>query len=293
MLIVCPSCASEYVLDAARLPREGRTVRCAGCRETFLVTAEEVAQGLAQQAAQEAEQEAMQDAVKAGSGDAITLAASATRSEDSAVTGDGIVPRHPAGRPRIARRAVKPVLSARLRAVPTALWIALAALAGLTGLVAVRASVVAQLPQTARLYAAVGLPVNLRGLELHDVLAYATPGSEGELTVEGDVVNVRRTMLALPSLVLELQDGHGDAVRRFTAPPPRDVLEPAESARFHVTLAAPPAAALGVLVSFGAEIRAAAEPAPTAEASLATVAAAAAKGHAPTTEALKSTAHGH
>ena len=39
MLIVCPSCASEYMIDPARLGGEGRTVRCAVCKSTWFVTA--------------------------------------------------------------------------------------------------------------------------------------------------------------------------------------------------------------------------------------------------------------
>ena len=37
MLIVCPSCASQYELDAAKLGPEGRKVRCAGCKTAWHV----------------------------------------------------------------------------------------------------------------------------------------------------------------------------------------------------------------------------------------------------------------
>jgi predicted Zn finger-like uncharacterized protein len=37
MLIVCPSCASEYTLDPAKLGADGRTLRCAICRDTWFV----------------------------------------------------------------------------------------------------------------------------------------------------------------------------------------------------------------------------------------------------------------
>jgi predicted Zn finger-like uncharacterized protein len=37
MLIVCPSCASEYTIDPAKLGAEGRTLRCAICRDTWFV----------------------------------------------------------------------------------------------------------------------------------------------------------------------------------------------------------------------------------------------------------------
>jgi predicted Zn finger-like uncharacterized protein len=38
MLIVCPSCASEYTIDPAKLGADGRTVRCAICRDTWFAT---------------------------------------------------------------------------------------------------------------------------------------------------------------------------------------------------------------------------------------------------------------
>jgi predicted Zn finger-like uncharacterized protein len=38
MLIVCPSCASEYTIDPAKLGAEGRTLRCAICRDTWFVS---------------------------------------------------------------------------------------------------------------------------------------------------------------------------------------------------------------------------------------------------------------
>ena len=38
MLIVCPSCASEYTIDPEKLGADGRTVRCAICRDTWFVS---------------------------------------------------------------------------------------------------------------------------------------------------------------------------------------------------------------------------------------------------------------
>src|SRR5215207_8862356 len=38
MLIVCPSCASEYTIDPTKLGADGRTVRCALCRNTWAAT---------------------------------------------------------------------------------------------------------------------------------------------------------------------------------------------------------------------------------------------------------------
>lgn len=43
MLIVCPSCASEYTIDPTKLGADGRTVRCAVCRDTWAATPDGVA----------------------------------------------------------------------------------------------------------------------------------------------------------------------------------------------------------------------------------------------------------
>jgi predicted Zn finger-like uncharacterized protein len=43
MLIVCPSCASEYTIDPEKLGADGRTVRCALCRDTWFVSPETAA----------------------------------------------------------------------------------------------------------------------------------------------------------------------------------------------------------------------------------------------------------
>ena len=43
MLIVCPNCASSYMIDQAAVGPAGRTVRCARCKETWLAGAPETA----------------------------------------------------------------------------------------------------------------------------------------------------------------------------------------------------------------------------------------------------------
>ncbi len=45
MLIVCPSCASEYRIDADKVGMEGRSVRCAACRETWFISPADVLAG--------------------------------------------------------------------------------------------------------------------------------------------------------------------------------------------------------------------------------------------------------
>ncbi|WP_407529873.1 zinc-ribbon domain-containing protein [Methylobacterium oryzisoli] len=227
MLIVCPSCASEYTLDPERIGPEGRTVRCAACRERWFV---------ARPAEPEPAAEPLPDLVPdlAPSGEAVFTAV------------DAPVPVPPAA----ARPRFRPRLPAR-----TGLALGLALLAALPAAALVaRETVVRAAPQTARLYAGLGLPVNLRGLGLRDVVAFQAPdGPEGgRLVVEGDVVSASPHPRTVPPLALEIRDEHDRVIYRWTAEAPRARLEPEESARFRAELAAPPAKGRRVLVRFAA-----------------------------------------
>jgi predicted Zn finger-like uncharacterized protein len=221
MLIVCPSCASEYSLDPDRIGPEGRTVRCAACREPWFV---------AKPAAPEPGPELTPP------GEAVFTAVE----EEPA-------PPRPAPRPaRTPSRAGRRILLIA--------GLALAACA-CGGIVLARTAVVRALPQTARLYAAIGLPVNLRGLAFRDVVAFQTAaegGSEGRLVVEGDVVSASREARAVPPLALEVRDAADQVIYRWTAEAPRARLEPEEAARFRAELAAPPVKGRRVLVRFAA-----------------------------------------
>jgi predicted Zn finger-like uncharacterized protein len=223
MLIVCPACASEYTLDPDQIGPAGRTVRCAACREPWFVAAPAPEPGSDLSPPGEAVFSAAGTAPPRRAG---TRAAKATA----------------AGRPSRRRLAGAGLALAGIVAFVLAL------------LPAGRAGLVRALPQTARLYAGLGLPVNLRGLAFRDVAAYQVPDASGSgrVVVEGDLVSAAKEAVAVPPLRLELRDEHGQVVYRWTAPAPRDRLEPEESARFRAELPNAPAKGRDVLVRFAA-----------------------------------------
>lgn len=222
MLIVCPACASEYTLDPEKIGPAGRTVRCAACREPWFVPAP---------AAEPApELSPPGEAVFSAAGNAAPRRAA---SPAATVAAGG---------------------SGRRRLAVAALAVAACGAALVALLPAGRQAVVRALPQTARFYAAIGLPVNLRGLAFRDIAAYQVPDASGSgrLVVEGDVVSASKGVVPVPPLSLEVRDEHGQVVYRWTAAPPRDRLEPEESARFRAELAGAPAKGQQVLVRFAA-----------------------------------------
>ncbi|MCJ2081465.1 zinc-ribbon domain-containing protein [Methylobacterium sp. J-090] len=268
MLIVCPSCASEYVIDTDRVGAEGRSVRCAACRETWFISPDDVA------AAVEAEMTAaMMEAVQSGPEDAKARAeAQASLDAWEAALAEAIpVPDAkpedtPLPEPRSGPRPPVKV-PRRARLSPTAA-IGLSMVAGLGLAVFGRTTVVRAMPQSAGLYARIGLPVNLRGLDLRDVVAFQTQGDGAQLVVEGDVVGVAPEGAPVPPIEVEVRDGRDQPLYRWSVAPPRRTLENRETARFRASLSAPPAEARSIRVRFSqpsSQVPSAQRPDPTAK----------------------------
>ncbi len=114
-----------------------------------------------------------------------------------------------------------------------------------------RSDVVRLLPQTASLYDAIGLSVNLRGLSLDD-LSTDTEMHEGVpiLVVRGKIVNVRGSMTEVPRLKLVLRDAAKREIYSWTVVPPVARLSAYQATEFSSRLASPPAGSKDVMVRF-------------------------------------------
>src|SRR5712671_1478451 len=114
-----------------------------------------------------------------------------------------------------------------------------------------RADMVRLLPQTASLYAAIGLPVNLRGLNFTKVTTM-TEAQDGVqvLVVEGTIVNATSRMVEVPRLRFSVRNERGQEVYTWTAQPPKALLAPGEPLPFRSRLASPPRDTHQVLVRF-------------------------------------------
>jgi predicted Zn finger-like uncharacterized protein len=148
---------------------------------------------------------------------------------------------------RAARRAGR-VFGWWLPGLPIAILALLALDAALIGW---RADVVRAAPQTASLYAAIGLPVNLRGLTFADVkTATETHDGVSVLVVEGTIVSASPRIVEVPRLRFSVRNRSGQEVYAWTAVPGRSALGPGESLAFRSRLASPPPDAREVLVRF-------------------------------------------
>lgn len=241
MLIVCPACASEYRIDADRVGASGRSVRCAACRETWFIGPDDVAAGIL------AELNAAPDPFDA----AIVDEPAASSAAAEAPPAEAAEPPAPRRRPSVKTKKKATRSGPRRLSPALAAGLAVAALVPLSLLG--RATVVRAMPQTASLYAGLGLPVNLRGIDFSDVAAFQTPAEGAEparLVVEGDLVGVARERVAVPPIEVEVRDEHGQSLYRWSVPGPRPALEPGERARFKASLSAPPALGRRIEVRF-------------------------------------------
>jgi predicted Zn finger-like uncharacterized protein len=114
-----------------------------------------------------------------------------------------------------------------------------------------RSDVVRVMPQTASLFAAIGLPVNLRGLAFTDVTTTReTHDGVTVVLVQGTIANVSKQTREVPRIRLAMKNDAGAEVYAWTALPDRTVLAPGDTEPFQTQLASPPPEGQAVLVRF-------------------------------------------
>ena len=296
MLIVCPSCATSYMIDPAAVPPTGRTVRCARCKTTWLAGGPDVnafvdgviAEAEAESGVPQAADPPLPRATKVfpeppvdgddfGSEPAKTIRdANQPPPANERTPADGkvvpvadapsLVP--PMGHARLGDTAAAALDAEevesfaarreRLRARrktkrQSSRWTAiiLVLVAFNVALIGARNEVVRYLPQTASLFAAIGLPVNLRNLKFDNVkISKDVENGISTLMVDGTIVSTGNSPAEVPRLRFSVRNASAQEIYTWTAMPTRSILEPGEKLDFHSRLASPPADAVDVLVRF-------------------------------------------
>jgi predicted Zn finger-like uncharacterized protein len=308
MLIVCPNCATSYMVDPTSLGSGGRTVRCARCKTTWFAgwhkpapdvnafVDDVIAEAKAESSPAPAEPpplpsmppaanipEALDDFGAEATepvGELDALQAEAEAAEQQAVEGEpahaaepfavedapSLVPpiehaplpepegtegdsddieSYAARRKRLQTRRKQARRSSRWTAIVLVLFAVNVALIG------ARNEVVRYLPQTASLFAAIGLPVNLRHLSFENVrIAKELQDGVNILVVEGSIVSTANKPVTVPRLRFAARDAAGQEIYTWTALPSRSILEPGAKLDFRSRLASPPADAKNVMVRF-------------------------------------------
>jgi predicted Zn finger-like uncharacterized protein len=302
MLIVCPACASSYNIDDAKIGVAGRTVRCASCRHSFFVAlprpdemfASESLRGAADDfsAAVASEVSGNQAAARTSvvetsfSNEPEQAAEAKTQSSLEATAGspapaglaasrgpqlDAMASREfmPEPKPVVQGKLMRLVsmIIAPLRLIPPSLASAAFAIFLTGGLIVERVDVVRLFPETARLYAAVGYTVNLRGLTFRNIVTELVQEGEARvLVIEGDIANAEERTISVPLISLSVQGDDGAQLYTWTSEPQRPKLAAGDLMRFRARLVSPPPQGKNVLVRFaGREASVAPRPAKTVE----------------------------
>jgi predicted Zn finger-like uncharacterized protein len=290
MQIVCPNCQTSYHIDPSAVGASGRSVRCARCQTVWFAAntgaLSEIAASYRAEIAQFAAVGADSDLAvewpepEAGPAageprdvgfvhDAPPIAGELEASDPAAtpdlqrIESPALAPAEPepaAGEPALhedietvaARRAVALARNRPFwRRLPGLPVILVGLLLLDLGLIVGRAEVVRLLPQTASLYAAIGLGVNLRGLVLADVTS-ETQTAEGVpvLLVRGRIVSTTGRVVEVPRLRFAVRNSSGNEIYSWTALPSRSLLSPGETLAFESRLASPPPETHDVQVRF-------------------------------------------
>lgn len=313
MLIVCPSCATSYLLNPDSVGPAGRSVRCARCKTTWFAGAAQkatevsdfvdsvIAEAEAESAGAYSAEPPPRPAAAAPPPDQVTAAsddfgAEASESPpepydtglpqaDPETHDTSLVPYEndtpepvaitdaPALVPPLEHTSFPDTASAELesedfdtfavrrqrlktrrqQARRSSRWTAvmLLLLAFNVALIGARNEVVRYLPQTASLFAAIGLPVNLRHLQFENVhIARETEDGKTILVIEGAIVSTAGKPAEVPRLRFAARNASGQEVYTWTALAGRSILGPDESLEFSSRLVSPPADATDVMVRF-------------------------------------------
>jgi predicted Zn finger-like uncharacterized protein len=270
MLIVCPKCDTSYRVDRSAFGPDGRRVRCTRCMTTWQASADD-AQPIA--TATPPTEPAVESTGAAPHAADWSTPAPAAPAVASVVIAPSLVPAidADAGKPDAAAPIIEPhgedieTIAARrerrgpkTRKIGSVRWrvprlstVVVGLAACLAALMVGRTAVVQSFPQAASLFAAVHLPVNLRGLDFTDVKS-SEEFDQGipVLVVEGKIVNLTNRIMDVPRLRIAVRNAAGHEVYAWTTLAQSPILGPRDSLPFRTRLASPPGDAKDVVVRF-------------------------------------------
>jgi predicted Zn finger-like uncharacterized protein len=112
-------------------------------------------------------------------------------------------------------------------------------------------TVVSMLPGATRLYSALGMPINTKGLAFQGVTyGWSQDGEETVLEIKGDILNLTDAAMKLPIVVVVLLDENGKELAQYTTVAREEPLGAGEAAPFLAEIASPPAEVRKLKVRF-------------------------------------------
>lgn len=224
MILTCPSCATRYKTDRARFATPGANVRCAKCGHVWF------------HAIGEAEVEPEADIV--------------ARPPEPRTLGDGVLTPH---RDTAATNAGIGTRIGKIQWASVGAWASLLIfIAAISWAVVTYRQTIAELwPNAASFYAAIGMPVNVRGLAFENV-SHTVDEEDGQrlLAITGKIVNIGQRELPIPQVKISLADSERHELYTWDFDVGVATLKPGETTDFVQRLTNPPATAVFIDVRF-------------------------------------------
>lgn len=275
VVIACPNCGTRYQVPIATLGLTGREVRCAQCSKSWhaLATAEQEDAMFAPEeekaldAAFEAAQKAVAPAPIAPP-PAVPAPAEPANGQDKTLADirAALAPKPKLQAPSAAdqaklknsRHAFELRLEALRNSLPMAKLRRVARLAGALVLAAIlgigffgRYEIVRLVPELAAIYSAIGLRVNIVGLEFEDIKTLMSlRQGKNVILVTARIRSATTKPVAVPLILVTLLDEAGTVLLEWTVQPQGNEMSPGDIMDFSSELSSPPAGAARVRLSF-------------------------------------------
>lgn len=235
MILTCPSCTTRYFAADDAIGANGRNVRCASCGHSWFV-----------QGALTLEEAAPEDLLPSP---AAAARKPLTRADVERMRRQS-QPAAPAARLRAEAAERRRKAQARVAVIA---WGGAGATLAATaaGAVALKEDVAGVWPQSASAFAAIGLPVNLVGLEFSELeVERGYHGPTPVLIVRGAVRNLAEEPRAIPPLRFSLRDGSGAEVFSWFARLDGVAAPPGGALPFETNIDNPPIQAVNLEATF-------------------------------------------
>lgn len=232
MILTCPECATRYFVEDSRLGADGRTVRCASCKNSWRAQAEEPLE--------------LTSSVEEG---AVAREALSFKADETVGVAAPDVPK--VFRARIeARRKVKEAATAGV------VWAGMVSTfaAVLVAAYVFRVDVVKLYPRAAGAYAFARVPVNPTGLEFERIKAAPATVGSSSVIVTGQIRNVEDIGAVPPPIRIALLDSHGKRMRTQVIRLATPRIAPGKTVAFTATLEDPTGKAGDVAVEFALDL---------------------------------------
>lgn len=267
MIITCPHCQTKYQVTYEAIGSVGRKVQCAHCHKAWTQEASAPAPRVGLDAARMQADKVFDAMAEDALDEAMTAEEGAVAAQNGAVRGANTKagPEAAQALPSIDSAELKKrqmAFARRQNAMFSSLPLArLRRAARFTGVVILvglvggawfgRVAVVERYPDLAGLYEAVGLGVNVVGLDFSNLETLKTlSGGNDVLSVSAQIVGRSKVPVPVPPVVVSLLDASGHAVYEWSVTPRVRDLMAGESATFDTRLSLPPSEAVRVRLSF-------------------------------------------